>query len=202
MNFILKSIFVLRYLIVRILIIFTHLINCKRKKVFISGIQRSGTNILSHLLTLNHINVLNKDYFRKKYNTRNKPGYIHYFHKNTLLCKRYNGKKINFKTIENYNRYLGEKNTKHIIIKRNINTWLKSIKKYSKYIRDWKFTDNNNFYIKEYKKFYEFYENNKNILFVRVENITRNKKDLLKIEKFLNTKLLFKKTLLYVSLRL
>ena len=77
-----------------------------------------------------------------------------------------------------------------------------SIKKYSKYNRDWKFTDNNNFYIKEYKKFYEFYEknkNNKNVLFVCVENITRNKKDLLKIEKFLNTKLLFKKTKLYVS---
>ena len=195
----------LKLLIVRIFIIFIHLINCKRKKVFISGIQRSGTNILSYLLTLNHINVLNKDYFRKKYKTRNKPGFVHYYHKNTLLTKRYNGKKINFKTIENYNRYLGEKNTKHIIIKRNINTWLKSIKKYSKYNRDWKFTDNNNFYIKEYKKFYEFYEknkNNKNVLFVCVENITRNKKDLLKIEKFLNTKLLFKKTKLYVSLKL
>ena len=78
----------LKLLIVRIFIIFIHLINCKRKKVFISGIQRSGTNILSYLLTLNHINVLNKDYFRKKYKTRNKPGFVHYYHKNTLLTKK------------------------------------------------------------------------------------------------------------------
>ena len=35
-----------------------------------------------------------------------------------------------------------------------------------------------------------------------MENLTNNKKDFLKIEKFLNTKLFFKKTNLYVSLRL
>ena len=160
---------------------------------------------MSYILTLNHINVLNKDYFRKKYRLRKKPGYVHYYHKNTLLIKRYNGKKINFKTIDNYNRYLGEKNTKHIIIKRNLNTWLKSIKKYATKIEDFKLSNSNKFYINEYNKFYNFYEknkNNKNILFINVENITRSKKDLFKIEKFLNTKLLFKKTNLYVSLRL
>ena len=42
----------------------------------------------------------------------------------------------------------------------------------------------------------------KNILFVNVENISRSKKDLFKIEKFLNVKLLFKGTKLYVSLKL
>ena len=195
----------IKILFTKILIIFFHFINLKRKKVFISGIHRSGTNVLSYILTLNHINVLNKDYFRKKYRTRNKPGFVHYFHKKTLLCKRYNGKKINFKSIENYNRYLGEKYSKHIIIKRNKKNWLKSIKKYAKYNKDWKYTNSNKFYIKEFNKFYKFYEknkNNKNILFVDVENITRSKKDLFKIEKFLNTKLLIKKTNLYVSLKL
>ncbi len=195
----------LKLFLVRIFIIFVHIVNFKRKRVFISGIQRSGTNILSYILTLNHIHVINKDYFRKKYKVRNKPGYVHYYHRNTLLTKRYNGKKINFKTIENYNRYLGEKNTKHIIIKRNIKDWLKSIKKYAKYNKDWKLVNSNKFYISEYNKFYNFYEknkNDKNILFVNVENISRSKKDLFKIEKFLNVKLLFKGTKLYVSLKL
>jgi hypothetical protein len=192
----------LKNLLIRLLIIFFHLINLKRKKVFIYGIQRSGTNFLTYILTLNHLHILNKDFFRKKYKLRTKPGFVHYYHKNTLLSNRYNGKKINFKTIKNYNQYLKEPNAKHIIITRNLKSWLVSIKKYSKLNKDWKYTNNNNFYIKEYRKFYDFYKNNKNILFVKIENLTRNTKDFSKIEKFLNIKLFIKKTSFYVSLKL
>ena len=190
---------------VRIWIIFINLINFKREKIFIHGIQRSGTNFLSYILTLNHIYVVNKNYFSKKYKKRNKPGFVHYYHKNTFFTKRYNGKKINFVTIDDYTKYLGEAAVKHIVIEREKKSWLKSIKSYAKLHKDWNYKDEDKFYLKEYKKFYDFYKknsNNKNILFVKIDNLTKNMKDYSKIEKFLNKKLFFKKTNLYVSLRL
>ena len=196
---------IIKITLIRYFIIIVHFINFSQKKVFVHGIHRSGTNFLVYILLLNNINVINKNYFRKNYRLRNRPGFVHYFHKKTFLSNRYNGKKINFKSIENYNKFLGDNNAKHIIIKRDIKSWLKSIKKYAKFNKDWTYTNDDKFYIKEYRKFYSFYEKNKTnkkILFVKMENLTNNKKDFLKIERFLNTKLFFKKTNLYVSLRL
>lgn len=202
----------LKLLITRLLIIFFNLINIKRDQVFIHGIQRSGTNFLAYILTLNHINVLNKNYFRNEFRIRNKPGYVHYCHLKSNLFYQYNGKKKKFKSISDYNKFLGYPNAKHIILLRNEKAWLKSIKNYVYYLKEnvkpgHKVYDlsnkKNDFFLTEREKFYKFYKKNKfnsNILFIELDDLIKNQKGFSQIEKFLNKKIFIKTTNLYVSL--
>jgi hypothetical protein len=153
-----------------------------------SGIQRSGTNFLSKLIHLNFGisfinnmsgNVNGKDIPR--YNPLHKHFRIQDDKSTIVMDEKYNND-LNFETFKDYKIHLGIDDLKVVIIRKNLDSWLTSIKKWA-FKCNWvtleEFDSVKESYIREYQEYYNKWEsfqseNENDIVILNLDNIINN----------------------------